>query len=45
MLQNARVTAFTFSELLMENQQGGGLNYPPPRLELDIYITLQCHDI
>ena len=24
MLQNARVTAFAFSELLRENQQGGG---------------------
>ena len=24
MLQNARVTAFTVSELLRENQQGGG---------------------
>ena len=28
MLQNARVTAFTVSELLRENQLGG--NYPPP---------------
>ena len=27
--KNARVTTFTVSELLMENQQGG-LNYTPP---------------
>ena len=45
-LQNARVTAFTVSELLMENQQwvgcvcgggrgGGGVKlYPQPRLGL-----------
>ena len=34
MLQNARVTAFTVSELLRENQQGvRGIN-PPPRLGL-----------
>ena len=33
MLQNAKVTAFTVSELLKENQQGG-INYPPPRLGL-----------
>ena len=31
MLQNARVTAFTVSELLKENQQGGGsVKLPPP---------------
>ena len=30
MLQNARVTAFTVSELLMENQQGGGVKFHPP---------------
>ena len=30
MLQNAKVTAFTVSQLLRENQQGGGVvNYPP----------------
>ena len=38
MLQNARVTAFTVTELLRGNQQGGGgvkLPYPhPPRLGL-----------
>ena len=30
MLQNVRVTAFTVSELLRENQQGGGIKLPPP---------------
>ena len=34
MLQNARVTAFTVSELLKENQQGVKLPPPPPRLGL-----------
>ena len=36
MLQNARVTAFTVSKLLRENQQGEGvkLRHPPPRLGL-----------
>ena len=30
MPQNTRVTAFNVSELLKENQQGGGeVNYPP----------------
>ena len=43
MLQNTRVTAFTFSELLRENQQGrwrGVKLCPPPRLGLisNIYI-------
>ena len=35
-LQNTRVTAFTISELLRENQQweGGGHNIPSPRLGL-----------
>ena len=27
-MQNARVTAFTFSELLTKNQQGGGVELP-----------------
>ena len=32
MLQNPRITTFTVSELLRENQQGGGdkINLPPP---------------
>ena len=40
MLQNARVTIFTFSELLRENQQGSGggggeeIALHPPRLGL-----------
>ena len=36
MLQNARITAFTVSELLRGNQQGEGGDYPspPPRLGL-----------
>ena len=34
MLQNVKVTAFTVSELLRENQQGGGGKIArPPRLE------------
>ena len=30
MLKNARVTAFTVSELLRENQRGRGVKLPPP---------------
>ena len=30
MLQNTRVTVITFSELLTENQLGGGKTTPPP---------------
>ena len=33
MLQNARVTTFTVSELLRENQQGGGIKLPSPLLK------------
>ena len=33
-LQNARVTAFTISELLRENQQGDEITVPPPKLGL-----------
>ena len=33
MLQNARVTAFTVSELLRENQQGG-LKLPPTQIRV-----------
>ena len=35
MLQNAKVTAFTVSELLREKQQGGSDN-PPPRFGLNL---------
>ena len=37
-LQNIRVTAFTVSELLRENQQGGEgeVTHPPPRLGLKV---------
>ena len=38
MLQNTRVTAFTVSELLMENQQGG--LSPPSRLGLRLMKTV-----
>ena len=34
MLQNARITAFTVSELLKENQQGGKITPPSLRLGL-----------
>ena len=37
MLQTSRVTAFTVSELLRENQPGGGKITPhPPRLRLNL---------
>ena len=35
MLQNARVTAFTFSELLRENQQGEGGGLPPTQIRVN----------
>ena len=42
MLQNASVRTFTISELLRENQPGGGVNLPPsshpPRLGLNISL-------
>ena len=38
MLQNARVTAFTVSELLKENQHGVGIKLPPA---LPAFPTLQ----
>ena len=44
MLQNARVTAFTVSELLRENQHGG-LNYPPPRFGLRSIFQSCCNDV
>ena len=34
MLQNARVVAFTVSELLKENQQGGKINLPPTQIRV-----------
>ena len=34
MLQNSRVTAFTVSELLRDNQLGGKITPTPPRLGL-----------
>ena len=36
MLQNARVTTFTVSELLTENQQGGGggVKVPPTQIRV-----------
>ena len=42
MLQNARVTAFTISELLSENQQDGGkITLPPTQIRFN---TLKnCH--
>ena len=47
MLQNAKVTAFTVSELLRENQhgggggggRGGGQNYPPPSFPTQIRVN------
>ena len=49
-MQNARVTAFTVSELLRENEQvegggRGGGNYPPPRLGLMFLLTPWTWDI
>ena len=38
MLQNARVTTFTVSELLRETQQGGWATPHPPRLDLKRWI-------
>ena len=44
MLQNARVTAFTGSELLRENHQlkrgGGKITIPPPPLRLGLIAFL-----
>ena len=47
MLQNVRVTAFSVSELLRENQQptwggwGGGKITPPPLTQIRVYIRRQ----
>ena len=35
MLQNIRVTAFTVSELLRENQQGEGIKLPPNQIRVN----------
>ena len=44
MLQNARVTAFTVSELLRENQQGGGGELSPPPTQVRAYgYASSCH--
>ena len=36
MIQNARVTAFTVSTISRENQKGGKIPPPPPRLRLNV---------
>ena len=41
MLQNAKVTAFTVSELLSEDQQGEGGNYLPPPTNLTPRLGLK----
>ena len=38
MLQNARVTAFTFSELLRENQQAGKIAPPPLSTQIRVKV-------
>ena len=40
MLQNARVTAFTISELLREKKQGGVKLRPPPPTHTHIQIRV-----
>ena len=42
MLQNARVTAFTISELLRENQRGGRGKITPIPLQPDQEIISKC---
>ena len=39
MLQNARVTAFTISELLRENQQGGKITPRTTQIRVKKYIS------
>ena len=34
MLENIKVTAFTLSELLMENQQEGKITHPPTQIRV-----------
>ena len=38
MLENIKVTAFTLSELLMENQQEGKITHSPGRLGLKVAL-------
>ena len=50
MLQNTRVTAFTVSVLLRENQQGGGVKLPPPpptKIRVNAFVILHefCQNI
>ena len=47
MLQNARITTFIISELLRENQQGGGGELSPPtqiRVNCFFYINQQNYE-
>ena len=48
MLQNAKVTAFTVSELLRENQHGGGgggkITFPPG-FELKVFLRSTLSEI
>ena len=45
MLQNARVTAFTVSELLKENQQEGGVAppYPPSKIRVKLKFKAELN--
>ena len=44
MLQKARVTAFTVSKLLTENQQGGAVKLPPPPTPVtQVRVKRQSH--
>ena len=43
MLQNARVTTFTVSELLRENQQGGGIKLPSPPPQTHTHTHTHTH--
>ena len=48
MLQNARLTAFTVSELVRENQLGEGVKLPPPphpRLGLILRFSIHWNKI
>ena len=45
MLQNTRVTAFTVSDLLRENQHGGKITSAPPRLRLNNDITFEISNL